>query len=169
MFKIIPVFLYALGEHPLSKENLEELRNLKETYPYSPVLFVSALTTVNFDSLDGELTRSEQHGLQTKVESSSSSSPKEDSTRSNSVQSHFARPTSMRLNSVYENENQHELDPDDSLGAMWLDQLTNLGFMGESEIDQTSWLSNEQYTNANSDLVDSCKKLGNGVNYIKFL
>lgn len=162
IFKILPIFLYALGEQPLSNENMEELRNLKETYPYNPILFVSALAHINFDSLDGDLSRSETRKFQTKIESSGSSSVKEDFMRSSSTQDDSFKSNSVRLDSVKESDDVDGLDLDkiDSLGMTWLDQLTDLGFMGENvEADQTTWLSNAQYSQS-SDLLDSCKKLG---------
>ncbi|XP_024946197.1 dual serine/threonine and tyrosine protein kinase isoform X2 [Cephus cinctus] len=60
--RILPIFLYALdGEHPLSDEIIEELRNLREAYPYDPILFVSVA------GKDAELTESEQHKLEKHV------------------------------------------------------------------------------------------------------
>ncbi|KYN16436.1 Dual serine/threonine and tyrosine protein kinase [Trachymyrmex cornetzi] len=69
LLKILPIFLYALGEQPLTEENLEELRDLKETYPYNPILFISSLANVLLDGTDAELTESEQHSLQRMEES----------------------------------------------------------------------------------------------------
>ncbi|XP_008203256.1 dual serine/threonine and tyrosine protein kinase isoform X1 [Nasonia vitripennis] len=161
IFKILPIFLYALGEQPLSNENMEELRNLKETYPYNPILFVSALAHISFDSLDSDLSRSETRKFQIKIESSGSSSTKEDSTRSSSTQDDSFKLNSVRLDSVKESDDVDGLNLDkiNSLGMTWLDQLTDLGFMGENvEADQTTWLTNAQYSQS-SDLLDSCKKL----------
>lgn len=159
-FKIIPVFLYALGEQALSNENKDELRNLKDTYPYNPVLFVSALAHISFDSIDSaELTKSEQRRLQTKAWSEASSTI-EDSLRSTSTQNDSIRSSSTRLNSVKEHDDEGlYLDKISSLGLTWLDQLTDLGFIGESvDIDHSTWLDGQN--TQSSDLLDSCKKLG---------
>lgn len=130
---ILPIFLYALGEQPLNEENLEELRDLKETYPYNPVLFISSLTEISLDSIDAELTESEQHSLQNRVMSSD--------------------PNELK------NDDNVNIDKMNSLGLTWLDQLNNLGFLGMEQavkIHQLTWLLGEQYVNS-SDLVDSCK------------
>ncbi|XP_015428643.1 PREDICTED: dual serine/threonine and tyrosine protein kinase-like [Dufourea novaeangliae] len=135
LLHILPIFLYALGEQPLTEQNLEQLKDLKETYPFSPVLFVSSLGNITMASIDAELTESEQHRLQN------------------------------RLNF---NDSTHKTDEDgginfdkmNSLGITWLEQLTNLGFLGmeeSMEVDQLSWLGGGQYVSA-SDIVDSCRK-----------
>lgn len=62
--KILPLFVYALGDHLLSDENIEELRDLKETYPYNPILFLPSNLQVLNSLKNGELTESEQHRLQ---------------------------------------------------------------------------------------------------------
>ncbi|XP_014214699.1 dual serine/threonine and tyrosine protein kinase-like [Copidosoma floridanum] len=171
VFKVLPIFIYALGEQPLSNENMEELRNLKETYPYNPVLFVSAITQISFDSLDGELTKPVQRRLASRggVESSESSSLKDDySMRSCSTQddSTSFRSNSMRLDSVKENIKDEDDDGDDgldlenidALGLAWLDQLTDLGFINETVDPEEAWLHHGQNAHA-SELLDSCKKL----------
>ncbi|XP_014474429.1 PREDICTED: dual serine/threonine and tyrosine protein kinase isoform X2 [Dinoponera quadriceps] len=135
--RILPIFLYALGEQPLTEENLEELRELKETYPCYPVLFISSLTNISLDSfLDAELTESEQHSLQNRrLVSTDPSEPKSD--------------------------NSISIDKMNSLGLKWLDQLTNLGFLGMDEsvdVHKLTWLVGDQYVNS-SHLVDSCNKM----------
>ncbi|CAL7950521.1 unnamed protein product [Xylocopa violacea] len=135
LLSILPIFLYALGEQPLTEQNLEELRDLKETYPYNPVLFISSLGNISLTSIDAELTESEQHRLQNRLNSNDSTSSKTD-------------------------DDGIDFDRMNSLGLTWLDQLTNLGFlgMGESvEVDQLAWLGGGQYI-CSSDLLDSCKK-----------
>ncbi|KZC07132.1 Dual serine/threonine and tyrosine protein kinase [Dufourea novaeangliae] len=67
LLHILPIFLYALGEQPLTEQNLEQLKDLKETYPFSPVLFVSSLGNITMASIDAELTESEQHRLQNRL------------------------------------------------------------------------------------------------------
>ncbi|KAG7188873.1 hypothetical protein KM043_008479 [Ampulex compressa] len=132
---ILPIFLYALGDQPLTEQNLEELKDLKETYPYNPVLFISSLANISLDSIDAELTESEQHRLQSRLNLNDSASSK--------------------------NDDGIDFDKMNSLGLTWLDQLTSLGFLGiedSVEVDQLTWLVNGQYVNG-SDLVDSCKKL----------
>ena len=159
MFKVIPVFLYALGDQPLSNENMEELRNLKETYPYNPILFVSSLSHITFDSFDGsELTKSEQRRQQSRVvdSSESTSSTKDDSLMSSSTQDDSLK-SSGRLDSVKESDEGLNLDKINSLGITWLDQLTDLGFMGETvDVDQNSWFANGQFSHS-SDLLDVTK------------
>jgi hypothetical protein len=160
VFKIIPVFLYALGEHPLSNENMEELRNLKETYPYNPVLFVSTLTHIIFDNLDEDLTKSEQHGLHSKTESCESTSTKEDSMKLTSVQDNSTKLNCMKLNSLKEIDNGLNLEKINSLGLIWLHQLIDLGFINESiNINQSTWLTCDKNSQSN-DLLDSRKNLG---------
>lgn len=39
--KVLPVLLYALHETPLSGENVQQLRMLREAYPYNPILFIT--------------------------------------------------------------------------------------------------------------------------------
>lgn len=136
--RISPIFLYALGEQPLTEENLKELRDLKETYPYNPVLFVSSLTNISLDLFVGtELTESEQHNLQAQraISSNDPCEPK--------------------------NEDSISIDKMNSLGLTWLDQLTNLGYLGMEEsveVHKLTWLVGEEYINS-SDLVDSCNKI----------
>ncbi|XP_032691585.1 dual serine/threonine and tyrosine protein kinase-like isoform X3 [Odontomachus brunneus] len=135
--RILPIFLYALGEQPLTEENMEELKELKETYPYYPVLFISSLTDISFDSfIDAELTESEQHSLQNqRLVSNDLSEPKSD--------------------------NSISIDKMNSLGLTWLNQLTNLGFLGMEEsveVHKLTWLVGDQYVNS-SHLVDSCNKM----------
>ncbi|XP_011693637.1 PREDICTED: dual serine/threonine and tyrosine protein kinase-like isoform X1 [Wasmannia auropunctata] len=134
--KILPVFLYALGEQPLTEENLEELRDLKETYPYNPILFISSLANVLLDGTDAELTESEQHSLQNRIEVPS-------------------------VSKESKSDDSINIDKMNSLGLTWLDQLSSLGFLGMEEsveVHQLTWLVGEQYVNNSSDLVDSCKK-----------
>ncbi|KAJ8683893.1 hypothetical protein QAD02_019685 [Eretmocerus hayati] len=167
VFKILPVFLYALGEQPLNSENKEQLRNLKETYPYNPILFISALAHINFDSLDGELTKSDQSKLLNKVDCSDSSSLKEDSVISSSIQDDSMKSNSVKLNCVKEIDEGLELDKMDSLGLTWLDQLTNLGLMGETvETDQSPWLSAQQ-CNQSSDILDSYQKIDRVLYFVR--
>jgi receptor-interacting serine/threonine-protein kinase 5 len=135
---ILPIFLYALGEQPLTEKNLEELRDLKNTYPYSPILFISSLANISLDGTDAELTESEQHSLQSQVE---------------------VPNVSRKLKS----DDSINIDKMNSLGLTWLDQLGNLGFLGMEEsveVHQLTWLIGEQYVNKrSSDLVDSCNKM----------
>ncbi|XP_016771168.1 dual serine/threonine and tyrosine protein kinase isoform X2 [Apis mellifera] len=130
---ILPIFLYALGEQPLTEQNLEELRDLKETYPFNPVLFISSLENISLNGIDPELTESEQHRLQNRLYTNDSTSSKTD-------------------------DDSIDFDRMNSLGLSWLDQLTNLGFLGMKEsveVDQLSWLGSGQYI---SDFVGSCRK-----------
>ncbi|XP_033219162.1 dual serine/threonine and tyrosine protein kinase-like isoform X2 [Belonocnema kinseyi] len=130
---ILPIFLYALGEEPLTEQNIQELRELKETYPYNSVLFVSSLGRITLDSLDAELTESEQHRLH--VESNDSSGHQKD-------------------------ESGTHVDQISSLGLTWLEQLTSLGFLRlqeSAEVDRATWLVGGEYANTSS-LVASCKK-----------
>ena len=136
LLSILPIFLYALGEQPLTEQNLEELRDLKETYPFTPVLFVSSLGNISLTSIDAEFTESEQHRLQNRLNSNDSTSTKDD------------------------DNDGIDFDKMNALGLTWLDQLTNLGFLGMEEsveVDQLSWLGGGQYVSC-SDLVDTCKK-----------
>ncbi|XP_020286800.1 dual serine/threonine and tyrosine protein kinase-like isoform X2 [Pseudomyrmex gracilis] len=133
--KILPIFLYALGEQPLTEENLEELRDLKETYPHNPILFISSLANISLDGTDAELTESEQHSLQNRIEVPNSKESK--------------------------SNDSINIDKMNSLGLTWLDQLSSLGFLGMEEsveVHQLTWLVGEQYLNNSSDLVDSCKR-----------
>ncbi|XP_076640361.1 receptor interacting protein kinase 5 isoform X1 [Colletes latitarsis] len=134
LLSILPIFLYALGDQPLTEQNIEELRDLKETYPFNPVLFISSLGNITLASIDAELTESEQHRLQNRLNPNDSVSNK--------------------------NDDSIDFDKMNSLGITWLDQLTNLGFLGMEEsveVDQLAWLGGGQYVNS-SDLLDSCKK-----------
>ena len=136
LLSILPIFLYALGEQPLTEQNLEELRDLKETYPFTPVLFISSLGNISVTSIDAEFTESEQHRLQNRLNSNDSTSTKDD------------------------DNDGIDFDKMNALGLTWLDQLTNLGFLGMEEsveVDQLPWLGSGQYVSC-SDLVDSCKK-----------
>ena len=131
---ILPIFLYALGEEALSEQNMQELRDLKETYPYNSVLFVSALSRITINSFDAELTESEQHRFD--VESSDSFTPQRD-------------------------ENETHIDKICSLGLIWLEQLRSLGFLRfleSSEIDRATWLVGGEYANTSS-IVVSCRKI----------
>ncbi|XP_054009693.1 dual serine/threonine and tyrosine protein kinase-like isoform X1 [Hylaeus anthracinus] len=135
LLPILPIFLYALGENPLTEQNIEELRDLKETYPFNPVLFISSLGNITLTTIDAELTESEQHRLQNQLNPNDSPSDKND-------------------------DDSIDFDKMNSLGITWLDQLTHLGFLGMEEsveVDQLSWLVGGQYVSS-SDLVDSCKK-----------
>lgn len=69
LLPILPIFLYALGDQPLTDENLEELRDLKRTYPFNSVLFISSLENISLTGIDAELTESEQHRLQNRLTS----------------------------------------------------------------------------------------------------
>lgn len=143
--RILPIFLYALGEQALTEENLEELRELKETYPYYPVLFISSLTNISLDSfVDAELTESEQHSLQNqRLVSKDSSESKSD--------------------------NSISIDKMNSLGLTWLNQLTNLGFLGMEEpveVHKLTWLVGDQYVNS-SHLVDSCNKMDHMLSFTR--
>ncbi|XP_066582790.1 dual serine/threonine and tyrosine protein kinase-like isoform X2 [Prorops nasuta] len=125
---ILPIFLYALEENPLSDQNISELKDLKETYPYNPILFASSLGNITINQVDAELTESEQHRLQGQIDP------------------------------IDTNSDNINIDTVNSLGRSWLDQLTNLGFLKTEdavEVDQIPWID-KQYIN-NSDLVDSCK------------
>ncbi|XP_067212359.1 dual serine/threonine and tyrosine protein kinase-like isoform X2 [Linepithema humile] len=134
--KILPIFLYALGEQPLTEENLEELRDLKETYPYNPILFISSLANISLDGTDAELTESEQHSLQSRLEVPG-------------------------VSKESKSDDSINIDKMNSLGLTWLDQLSSLGFLGMEEsveVHQLTWLVGEQYINNSSNLVDSCKR-----------
>ncbi|XP_012142889.1 receptor interacting protein kinase 5 isoform X1 [Megachile rotundata] len=137
LLPVLPIFVYALGEQPLTEQNLEELRDLKETYPFNPVLFIPSLGNISLSSIDAELTESEQHRLQNRLNSNDSA-----------------------LNKNDDNDDSIDFDRMNSLGLTWLDQLTNLSFLGMEEsveVDQLSWLSGGQYITS-SELLDSCKK-----------
>lgn len=56
LLRVLPIFIYALGDAPLSLKNLEELREIRENYPDNPVLFVSSLLDVEINGADAELT-----------------------------------------------------------------------------------------------------------------
>ncbi|OAD61097.1 Dual serine/threonine and tyrosine protein kinase [Eufriesea mexicana] len=143
VLSILPIFLYALGEQPLTEQNLEELRDLKETYPFNPVLFISSLENISLTGIDPELTESEQHRLQNCL--------------------HFNDSTNRT------HDDDIDFDRMNSLGLTWLDQLTNLGFLGMKEsveVDQLSWLGSGHYVNS-SDLVDSCKKTDRIIYFIR--
>ncbi|XP_008544863.1 dual serine/threonine and tyrosine protein kinase isoform X1 [Microplitis demolitor] len=139
---ILPIFLYALGDYPLTELNTEELRELKETYPYNPVLFVSSLANVVIDGVEGDLTESEQHRLQSQTESNVVNVKNDD------------------MNDKKE-EDGFNLEKMNSLGRTWLDQLGGLGFLRVEdpvEVDQMTWLVSSEYVSA-SDFVDSYKKI----------
>lgn len=134
LLSILPIFLYALGDQPLTEQNLKELRDLRETYPFNPVLFISSLGDILMTGIDAELTESEQHRLQNRLSSNDSTSNKTDG--------------------------DIDFDGMNSLGLTWLDQLSNLGFLGMKEsveVDQLSWLGSGQCINS-SDFLDSYKK-----------
>ncbi|KAI4491249.1 hypothetical protein M0802_010283 [Mischocyttarus mexicanus] len=140
---ILPIFLYALSDYPLSEQQLEELRDLKETYPYNPVLFVSSLVNISLDSIDGGLTESEQHTLQSMV-----------------------TPCDTNL---LKDKDDVDLDEINSLGLMWLDQLNNLGYLGTEEsfeVDQLSWSVSGQCINS-SNIINSHKKLDRILYFIR--
>ena len=69
LLPILPIFLYALGDQPLTDQNLEELRNLKRNYHFNSVLFISSLENISLTGIDAELTESEQHRLQNRLTS----------------------------------------------------------------------------------------------------
>lgn len=134
LLSILPIFLYALGDQPLTEQNLKELRDLRESYPFNPVLFISSLGDILMTGIDAELTESEQHRLQNRLSSNDSTSSKTDG--------------------------DIDFDRMNSLGLTWLDQLTNLGFLGMKEsveVDQLSWLGSGQCISS-SDFLDSYKK-----------
>uniref|UniRef100_A0A0C9QGB0 Dual serine/threonine and tyrosine protein kinase n=1 Tax=Fopius arisanus TaxID=64838 RepID=A0A0C9QGB0_9HYME len=137
---ILPIFLYALSDHPLTEQNTEELRELKATYPYTPVLFVSSLVSTSVDSVDIDLTESEQHRLQSQSES-------------------ITLSLSSPSDSSRENE-KFNLEKMNSLGYTWLDQLGGLGFLRiqSDEVDQMSWMMGGEYVNS-SDLIESYSKI----------
>ncbi|XP_023714334.1 dual serine/threonine and tyrosine protein kinase isoform X3 [Cryptotermes secundus] len=56
--KVLPVFLYAVGEESLTDQHIHELRELKQLFPELPVLFICTSASPQ------ELTESEQHQLQ---------------------------------------------------------------------------------------------------------
>ncbi|XP_015510017.1 dual serine/threonine and tyrosine protein kinase isoform X1 [Neodiprion pinetum] len=135
ILKVLPIFFYALGEHPLSQENLDELRDLKETYPDYPVLFISSEINMLVNDADMELTESEQHHLQ---ETGSEN-------RSTSLQD--------REEIITEKINL--------LGLTWLNQIASLGFMRMEEsveVDQLSWLVGSDY-NSSSQFINSQQKM----------
>ncbi|KAF3421974.1 hypothetical protein E2986_05314 [Frieseomelitta varia] len=136
LLPILPIFLYALGDQPLTDQNLEELRNLKRTYPFNSVLFISSLENISLTGIDAELTESEQHRLQNRLTS---------------------------------NDDDIDFDRMNSLGLIWFDQLTSLGFLGMKEsveVDQLSWLGSGQCIGS-SDFLDSCKKTDRIVYFIR--
>lgn len=130
VLKILPIFLYALGEQPLTEANLEELRDLKETYPYNSILFLSSSVNVLLDGTDAKLTKFEDHSLQDWIVISS---------------------TSM------ESISDDSINKMNSLSLKWLDQLSSLEFlrMEESGEVQLTSLVDEQYS---SDILDSYEK-----------
>ncbi|XP_043597707.1 dual serine/threonine and tyrosine protein kinase isoform X1 [Bombus pyrosoma] len=134
LLSILPIFLYALGDQPLTEQHLKELRDLREAYPFNPVLFISSLGDILMTCIDAELTESEQHRLQNRLSSNDSTSSKTDG--------------------------DIDFDRMNSLGLTWLDQLANLGFLGMKEsveVDQLSWLGSGQCISS-SDFLDSYKK-----------
>ncbi|XP_069697228.1 dual serine/threonine and tyrosine protein kinase-like [Periplaneta americana] len=58
MEKVLPLFLYAIGEDSLTDQNIHELRELKQMFPELPVFFICTSASPQ------ELTESEQHQLQ---------------------------------------------------------------------------------------------------------
>lgn len=131
---ILPIFLYALGEEALTEENMLELSELRETYPYNSVLFISSISRITTDGFDAELTESEQHRLH--VESSDSFNTQKE-------------------------ENNSQIDRINSLGLIWLEQLTSLGFLRlqeSDEVDRATWLVGGEYANT-SRLMTSCKRI----------
>lgn len=134
IFKILPVFFYALGEEPLDEENLRELRDLKESHPECPVLFISSFNKDLVDSNnDTELTESEQHRLEETVYDNG-------------------------------NEPRDEIDIDkmNILGLTWLNQIASLGFLTieESvEVDQHSWLNVIEKSRVSSQYINSREKI----------
>ncbi|GFG37564.1 hypothetical protein Cfor_12407, partial [Coptotermes formosanus] len=59
--KVLPLFLYAVGEECLTDQNIHELRELKQLFPELPVLFICTSASPE------ELTESEQHHLQENI------------------------------------------------------------------------------------------------------
>ena len=114
LLSISPIFLYALGDQPLTDQNLEELRDLKRTYPFNSVLFISSLENISLTGIDAELTESEQHRLQNRL-------------TSNDDEIDFDRMNSLGLT---------WFDQLTSLGF--------LGMKESVEVDQLSWLGSGQ-------------------------
>ncbi|CAD1477588.1 unnamed protein product [Heterotrigona itama] len=114
LLSILPIFLYALGDQPLTEQNLEELRDLKRTYPFNSVLFISSLENISLTGIDAELTESEQHRLQNRL-------------TSNDDDIDFDRMNSLGLT---------WFDQLTSLGF--------LGMKESVEVDQLSWLGSGQ-------------------------
>ncbi|XP_043285538.1 dual serine/threonine and tyrosine protein kinase-like isoform X2 [Venturia canescens] len=132
---ILPIFLYALSEYPLSEENMAELREMRDIYPHNPVMFVPSLINTSLNSFDAALTESEQHRMQ-----SQSSVTNLDYTKNQ------ADTTVTEKNT--------------SLGLTWLDQLSALGYLrvdDSLEVDPSSWMIDGRSSNA-SELVGSFKK-----------
>ncbi|KAF7997359.1 hypothetical protein HCN44_005636 [Aphidius gifuensis] len=132
---ILPIFIYAFNDYPLTDENINELRELKETYPYNPVIFISSLSNITFDSIDADLTESEQHRLQNQSELLLAN------------KTTTATTTTTTTNVSNENINIGRLN---NLGLKWLDELGNLGFFKTYESDEF---------NSSSDLVESLKNI----------
>lgn len=157
----MPVFLYALGDQPLGNDNLEDLRYLRETYPYNPVLFVSSLTDITHDNFDNSFSKSIQRPKIDFSRSSGSGSTKEDSMKSTSTQEDSIKTNLLRISDRKKNDSGCSLDKISSLGLTWYDQLAKLGFMSESiDADEPEWLTNGHPLQP-SDILDSCSKLGN--------
>lgn len=143
ILKILPVFFYALGEQPLSEENLEELRDLKETYPECPVLFVSSVNSVLIDSTDTELTESEQHRLQETVYENGSGS--------------------------VENGDEVDVEKMNLLGLAWLNQIASLGFIRREEsveVDQLPWLDGTDY-GGSSHFINCRRKMDQVLQFVE--
>lgn len=140
---VLPIFLYALSDYPLTEENSAELRDLKETYPYNPVLFVSSLANISFDSMEADLTESEQHRLQGQMD-----------------------PGSPGL---INNDESVDIENINSLGLQWLEQLSCLGFMRTEdsvEVDQVTWFVSGQCVSS-SGLIDSRKKMDRVLYFVR--
>ncbi|XP_074110950.1 receptor interacting protein kinase 5 isoform X1 [Cotesia typhae] len=150
ILNILPIFLYALGDYPLTESNTEELRELKETYPHNSVLFVSSLANIVFDSVDGDLTESEQHRLQIQAENNLSNNENK------------KKNISQFISSDNKEEETFNLEKMNSLGRTWLDQLGGLGFLRVEESVENKrmacWLVETEYISS-SDFVESYKKM----------
>ena len=142
---VLPIFLYALSEYPLTDENIEELKDLKETYPYSPVLFISSMTNVSYENTDADLTESEQHRLQAQIDPETSNFPTVNGTDSSKI------------------------DKMNSLSATWIEQLTNLNFLtshNSVEVDQMTRFS-DGHCLSSSALINNCDKLDRVLHFVR--
>lgn len=133
---ILPIFLYALSDHALSEENMTELRELRDIYPYSPVMFVSSLVNISLNSFEAALTESEQHRVQN---------------QSSDANLDYTKTPGDTI----------ATEKNNSLGLTWLDQLTTLGFLkvdDSLEGDPSRWMFDGRSSNS-SEIIGSCKKI----------